>query len=210
MTAPRFGLRLAAALALLGALAPAARAQSWRTLTAHRALGRDDSLRVVVRYGLGALKLRAAESATLYDISIRYDADRFRPERRYDATTHTLTVGADSATIELFSLRPRTLAGDSHNNAKGGEMTLALARGIPLDLTVKFGVGEAELDLGDLWISHLRVEAALGGATITFRTPNSRPMDRNVHRGRARRRHRQPARERARATRDARRRARRR
>ena len=172
MTARR---SLAAAGLLVLAAAPAT-AQTWRTLTAQRAVGREDSLRVVVRYGLGRLILRAAEPATLYNVDVRYNADVFRVEKQYDAATHTLRVGADSATAERFSLSARNFHGGSEGNAKGGELKLFLARGVPLDLTLSLGIAQAEIDFGDLWVDRARIEAAMGGAEISFPTPNVRPM----------------------------------
>jgi hypothetical protein len=170
---------LAAALVLGGALRPAA-AQTWRTLTAQRALGRDDSLRVVVHYGMGKLTLRAADPAVLYDLSMRYDANIFRTQRYYDPASHTLVVGADSITADRFSLRPH-LFGDDNAKAvkdeeKVAEMTLGVARGIPIDLTVKTGIGASVIDLGNLWIATAHIETTLGDAMITFSTANQRPM----------------------------------
>ncbi len=161
---------------LLAVAATPATAQSWRTLTAQRAVGREDSLHVVVRYGLGKLTVRAAEPAVLYDLDMKYDADVFRAEKRYDAATRTLYVGADSATADRLTLRPHNIHGSGEKGRKGGEMTLALARGIPLDLTVELGIGYASIDLGDLWLDRARFESAMGGAEIDFATANIHPM----------------------------------
>ena len=169
--------RLLAVLGVLAVPAVPAAAQSWRTLTAERALGREDSLRVVVAYGLGKFILRAAEPATLYDIGIRYDADVFRVEKQYDATTHTLRVGADSATAVRLTLSPRNFrGGGSSERAESGEMKLFLARGVPLDLTFNLGIAESEFDFGDLWVDRAKIEAAMGAAKISFPTPNVHPM----------------------------------
>ena len=149
---------------------------TWRTLTARRAVGREDSLRVVAKYGLGRLTLRAADPAVLYDVSVKYDAQHFRAEEKFDAVTRTLTVGADSATAELFSLRPRYHVEGKDRNTKDAAMTVALARGIPIDLTVKMGIAEGDIDLGNLWIDRARVEVTMAGATVDFSTLNQHPM----------------------------------
>jgi hypothetical protein len=173
MTARRF-LAIAGLFALA---APTARAQNWRTFTAQRALGREDSLRVVVSYGLGKFHLRAAEPAALYSIDMRYDADVFRVEKSYDAASHTLRVGADSATAVRFSLSAKNFRGSSsHGRAESGTMTLYLARGVPLDLTVQLGIATADLDFGELWVDRAKIEAAMGAAAISFPTPNVHPM----------------------------------
>jgi hypothetical protein len=149
---------------------------NWRTLTARRAVGREDSLRVVAKYGLGKLTLRAADPAVLYDVSVKYDAQHFRAEEHFDAVTRTLTVGADSATAELFTLRPRYHTGANDRNTKDAAMTLSLARGIPIDLTVKMGIAEGDIDLGNLWLDRARIEVTMAGATVDFSTANQHPM----------------------------------
>jgi hypothetical protein len=173
--------RLFAAAAIVMSLAactgPAANAiPVWRTLTARRALGREDSLRVVAKYGLGKLTLRAAEPAVLYDVDVKYDAQQFRAEEKFDAITRTLTVGADSATAELFSLRPHYRVSGNDRSTKDASMTLALARGIPLDVTIKMGIAEGDIDFGNLWLDRARVEVTMAGATLDFSTPNQHPM----------------------------------
>ena len=169
--------RLLAAAVLVGAATAPAAAQSWRTFSAQRALGREDSLRVVVAYGLGKFVLRAAPPATLYDIALRYDADVFRAEKHYDAATHTLRVGADSATAVRFTFSSKNLhPGGSSGRAEQGTMALALAPGIPLDLTVELGIAEASFDFGGLWVDRAHIEAAMGAAKISFPTANVHPM----------------------------------
>jgi len=110
-------------------------------------------------------------------VSARYDADAFRFERRYDAAARTLVVGADSATAERFTLRPHLLGGDNSRAGRDSYLNVALARGLPIDLTVHIGIGDGELDLGDLWLSRLMVVVAMSETTLNFRTPNAQPMD---------------------------------
>lgn len=177
MNARRF---LVAAAFALGAITQTATAQNWRTLTAQRPLGRDDSLKVMVRYGMGKLTVRAADPAVLYDLNVRYDANFFRTQKLYDPTTHTLTVGADSATAERFSLRPHFFGNDDAKAVKDeeklAEMNLGVARGIPIDLTVKTGIGASVLDLGNLWIANAHIESTMGDVNVNFSTANQRPM----------------------------------
>ena len=173
MNAPRLAI---AALSVASLFAIPARAQSWRTLTAQRQIAKEDALHVEVRYGLGKLTVRAADPAVLYDVSARYDADIFRFERNYDPAKHQLFVGADSATAERFTLRPHFFSDQNKRSTKGGYLTVALARGIPINLTVNLAMGGSEIDLGGLWLSHLLVLASMGEATITFRTANPQPM----------------------------------
>jgi len=166
-----------AALSLAAALVPAgAHAQSWRIFTAQRGIAKEDALHVNIVYGLGKLTLRAADPSMLYDLNARFDADNERIVRRYDASASTLFVGADSATAERYGVHPQIFSGSSRRSPRGGYLTVALARGIPLNLGVKIAAGEGEIELGDLWLSHLVVLSTMSDATVDFRTPNPQPM----------------------------------
>ena len=163
-----------AAVGMLLAAAPLS-AQAWQTLTAQRQRQRLDSLAVRVHYGVGKLTLAAAAQPLLYDLRWRYDADAFRPTHRYDATTHTLTVGAVGGDESLFSLG-RHRARSNHDAELSNELSLGVARGVPLDLTLRLGAAEANVDLSGLWLSRLRVETGASDAHVSFGTPNPTPM----------------------------------
>jgi hypothetical protein len=150
-------------------------AQRWQTLSAQRQRQDTDSLSVRLRHGAGRLTVAAAPASLLYDIHWRYDADRFRPRRRYDAATHTLTIDADSGSEGFFSLR-------RHHVRIGGtgkpasELSLGLARATSLNLTLRFGAADANIDLNDLSVSRLQVETAASDTRLSFGTPNPQPM----------------------------------
>ena len=167
--------RLFAMLAA-AALASTATAQDWRTVTAQRGISREDALHVVVDYAEGKLTLRAADPAVLYDINARFDADVSRFQRGYDASTRTLTVGVDSATLDRVSMHAHLVSGPPRRDLRG-YFTLGLARGIPIDLTTHLAMGDAEFELGDLWIGKMTVTCALSDATLDFSTANSQAMD---------------------------------
>lgn len=163
----------AAATALLAA-APLP-AQSWRTLTAQRQLQPVDTLRVHVQYGAGKLALGAAPASLLYDLRLRYDADQFRPARAYDSTTHTLTVGADSATVRRVAVSSRGV-GFGRGPENAGDLTLGVARTVPVALMLQLGAADAQIDLSDLRVSRLRMDVVATDTRLTFGTPNPVPL----------------------------------
>lgn len=163
-----FALSLASSLAVTGLPA-----QQWRTLEARRSLtpaSRTDTLHVRLAYGVGKLTFGAASDALLYDLSMRYDADERRVKYHFDSASHTLTVGDDSGFTNPFSLRH----GHDHSDENGPHPTLALAvaPGVPLDLSLDFSAADAVLDMSRLALSHLSVEAAASDSHVTFGTPN--------------------------------------
>jgi hypothetical protein len=173
----RWLVAVAVALAVMDAAA--AHAQTWRTMTASRQRGSADSLHVRVYFGAGTFNLAAATEPLLYDLGLRYDAGRVRPKHTYDASANLLTIGSDSAIGHPFSLDMKR--GGLHLNAPGDDrngtdLTVGLARGIPLDLSLSLGACDATLDLSNLSVRRLVLESGASQTTVTFGTPNPVPM----------------------------------
>jgi len=161
--------------ALVAAPMATAHSQVWRTVTASRQRASADSLRLRVYFGAGTFNLDAAAEPLLYNVDMRYDAGRVRPMHRYDASTGTLTIRSDSAIGHPFSLDLKRGGinfngpGDDRN---GTDLTVALARGIPLDLSLSLGACDATLDLANLSVRRLHLESGASQTTLTFGTPN--------------------------------------
>jgi len=160
---------LLAVLALFAAGGPGDGAQSWRTLTASRPRGNADSLRVILRYDAGRLTVGAAAAPLLYDARARFDGNQQRVSRSYDAVTHTLHVGIDSA-----------MQGSVHSDRRPREsqarLDLGLATGMPVDIDLDLGATRATLDLGSLWVSALHVSSGATETDVTFGSANPQPM----------------------------------
>jgi hypothetical protein len=159
-----FGIALAAPCVLP--------AQSWRVVTAQRERQSMDTLHVRVEYGAGTVAIGAAPGPLLYDMRMRFDANRSHPERRYDATTHTLSIGGDSTVARIFSLNRKRIRLGSSERRQGDSLTVGLARGVPMDLTLALGATEARIDLTELAVSRMRAEIAASDARISFGAPN--------------------------------------
>jgi hypothetical protein len=147
-------------------------AQHWRVITAQRERRSMDTLRVRVEYGAGTVSIGPAPSPLLYDLRMRYDADRFHPERRYDSTSHTLTIGGDSAVARIFALNRRRIRLGAGERRQGDSLTLGLARGVPMELTLALGATDSRIDFTDLAVSRMHAEIAASDARISFGTPN--------------------------------------
>ena len=99
--------------------------------------------------------------AELYDYSMRYDAAHYGRRAAFDSASHTLTLRLDGG-------RPLGLIGDKKEHAR---LSLGLARGVPLDVALRLGAVEADLDLGGLAVDQLNVESAAS----SNRASTSRP-----------------------------------
>jgi hypothetical protein len=153
-------VRVAGALTLtaLALLAPRALAgQEWRTVTSSRQVAGEREMRVDVEYGAGRLELGSASGATLYRSSLRYDAGVFTP--RVSFAGDRLHIGMDNA-----SVRGR--------NVQGGHLDLRLSRSVPLDLRLKFGAAEADLELGGLRIRKGQVFTGASTTRLSVSEPN--------------------------------------
>ena len=149
---------------------PGADAHNWRTLTATRARGSADSLRVVVRYDAGNVSIAAAAAPLLYDAKARFDATQQRLSRSYDATARTLRIGLDSSTTQRAARHSRRA------RDREGFLDLGLASGIPLDLDLDLGTTRAKIDLSSLWVSTMRVSSGTTETELTFGSANPQPM----------------------------------
>lgn len=151
-------------LGLLAILAAApAGAQSWRTMEVSRQLRDSSEQRVRVQYGAGRFDLRPATAPVLYAMQLRYDEDNGEPVHRYDVDHHTLDIGIEHQSLHF---------GRKMDERNGGDMRLALSRGVPLDLDVELGAADAAMELGGLALRNLRVESGATDATVRFSTPN--------------------------------------
>ena len=142
--------------------------QAWRTAVAARPRDGADSLRVRVNVTGGSLRVSPADDAELYDYSIRYDAARYDVERRFDSASHTLSLRLDGGR--------RPFRGSSGDKKEQTRLSLGLARGVPLDVALRLGAVEADLDLGGLAVDQLNVESAASSTGLRFATPNPRRM----------------------------------
>jgi hypothetical protein len=155
------------ALAVLTlALAPwSVQAQDWRTVTSFRQLADETRLDVSVKYGVGKLIVEPGARGELYRVGIRYDSELFDPLTEY--RSGRLTVGVEGTGR---SMRMR--------NQEAGELKLALSPDIPLELGLSFGAVEAEMELGGLQLSRIKVETGASDSRLRFSSPNVRDCDR--------------------------------
>lgn len=163
----RLGRGGATVIALAGALAISERAgaQDWQMLEARRPARDTQPVHVALAYGVGTLRLEPADSGTLYDVRLRYDADRLVPTVDWQAGARTLRV--------------RTRLDGLRLPASGRtDLTLGLTARAPLDLDVQLGAVEAELDLTGLRVRSLDFASGASRATVRFDTAARQPLER--------------------------------
>ena len=135
----------------------AAEAQDWRTINTMRRFGGEQALRVNVEYGAGRLTITPGAANALYKATLRYDANVFRPVNRYEAGE--LDIGIESGSIK-------------GRNMKSGRLELELGPNAPLDLDLKFGAVEADIELGGLRIRTAKFQTGASDTNIRVSKPN--------------------------------------
>lgn len=149
-----------AILALIAAAFPlGAEAQEWKNLNASRQVAGEERLDVEVRYGAGRLVVEPGAPGQLYRVGLRYDADVFDPVTEYQPGRLTVGVEGTGRSIRM-------------RNQEAGDMKLALTPDLPVSLSLSFGAVEAELELGGLRVSGLRVETGASDSRLSFSRPN--------------------------------------
>src|SRR5690606_9877859 len=133
-------------------------AQDWRTVTSTRQIGDENLLRVDVEYGAGRLVIGTAPNGTLYRSRLRYGRNLFEPRTSY--RNGALRIG-----VETGRIRGR--------NIEAGLLDLALTRDVPLELELRFGAADAELELGGLRIRSARISTGASRTELRVSAPNA-------------------------------------
>jgi hypothetical protein len=128
-----------------------------------RQVAGDRELDVKVRFGVGRLVLAAGERGTLYRMHLRYDEEAFEPVAEYE--TGRLDLGIEGIGKNIHWRKDDTQ-----------EMELFLARGLPMDLDLEFGAVRADLDLGGLEMTGLRLHTGASESTVDISQPNPKRM----------------------------------
>lgn len=143
-------------------------AQSWRTVSASRQRSGEEELDVRLTYGAGRFKVRPAEdSGLLYRMLLRYDEERFDPRTEYDDGRLRIEVEGRDQGLRL----------GSH---EAGELTLTLARDVPMELDLRFGAVQADIDLGGLSLRSLELRTGASESSVDVSRPNPFSMERAV------------------------------
>lgn len=157
--------RVAAVAALAATLAAchshSADAQRMRSTTSARQLQDERRVNVQVEYGAGRLRVAPARGDLLYRMELRYDDEQFRPVTEYDRAGGRLKLG-----VESREHRGR------HRGGHDQHATIELTPRVPLGLSLAFGAGEAEVELGGLALEEVELQTGASHTVVSFTEPN--------------------------------------
>ena len=131
--------------------------QDWSTLSRARALSTESSLHVDIEYGAGSLRISPASAGMLYRAQMRYDASAYEPRMAYDAGR--LDIGFREGRVRGRNLR-------------AGNLDVSLGTGVPLDIELKFGAAEADLDLSGMRVTRAKISTGASKTMLRIDRPN--------------------------------------
>lgn len=140
-------------------------AQDWSELTRSRGIAGEESLDVRVEYAAGQFEVRAGEEGRLYRVYLRYDENTIRPEVEYQDGRLEISVEGNGDGVRM----------------RGGQearLRLHLPRSVPTDLKLKFGAVRADMDLGGIPLTGLRLSTGASESTIRVSEPNRASIER--------------------------------
>ncbi|HEX6643140.1 MAG TPA: hypothetical protein VF037_00590 [Gemmatimonadales bacterium] len=158
-------MRPAVAVAALLLLAPGqGAAQEMRDFTSARQRHGESRLTTRLDFAAGTLRLQRGDPARLYDLALTYDIERYRPISRFDPVAGAVHLGLASTGGAGIRVSSR---GQLEQDA-----VVRLSPAVALALDVTLGAVDAELELGGLRVTSLRVGTGASRAAIRFSTPN--------------------------------------
>jgi hypothetical protein len=140
------------------------RAQSMQAFTTYRQLHGDAKLAAKLEFAAGQLKVRPSRATDLYRMTLSYDSKRFAPLSQFDAGRGMVTLGVEPAGRGGL----RVVSGNQMQQLAAVE----LSPRVELALAVALGATEADLDLGGLRVSQLKLETGASRTTLRFSKPN--------------------------------------
>jgi hypothetical protein len=119
-------------------------------------LDKSERVRVELKIPVGELEVRGG-AAKLLDADFSYNVAEWKPDLRYRSA-----AGVGDLTIEHGG--PGSYGGERKNR-----WDLRLNDGVPIDLRVRFGAGEARLALGSMKLGSVDIEMGAGSLRLDLR-----------------------------------------
>ena len=120
-------------------------------------LGGAERVVIEVDIGIGRLSVRGGSSALL-DAEFTYNVEEWAPTIDYSVKN-----GKGHLSITQPDAEGKSVPDDARN-----EWKLSLSEEVPLELSIDMGVGNVQLDLGDLRLTDLSVDQGVGNVKINL------------------------------------------
>jgi len=155
------------ALAGLALVIGAARAdaQADRPFSTYRQWHGETRLSARLNYAAGALKVLPGSPGELYRMDALYDSERYEPLSAFQAATTEVVLGLES------SGGGGIRASSKDSPRQTAAVTFSPRADLALDVTL--GASDADLELGGLRLTDLKLQAGASRAVVRFSKPNA-------------------------------------
>ena len=130
-------------------------------------LDEAEPVAVDVLFGAGELEIASGDPEQLFSGSFLYNVSKWEPEVTYSDGRLIIQQGDDDESW-----------GWPSEDAARNEWKLAFSPEVPLEMDIKVGAGQGELDLTDLQIEKLDIDLGAGDFSVQFNAPNQAEMSR--------------------------------
>lgn len=125
-----------------------------------------ERMEIEVEFGFGEIRVERGNPSKAVTGYIQYDEEYLRPKVEYE-------VSGGVARFRLTTKsRHEGWEGLKRRDMESPESELYFTTHVPLEVDFSCGLGEADLDLGELKVMDLKLDNGLGETTLDFSTPN--------------------------------------
>jgi hypothetical protein len=142
----------------LGLQTGVAAAQEMRPFTTFRQLHGETRLHASLEYAAGALRVAPGRPTELYRMDLAFDGERFAPVSDYDAARSAVSLGLRRGGTGGMRVVSRGQLQQSAN--------VAFAPSTELELAVKLGAVDADLELGGLRLASLDLQTGASRSVV--------------------------------------------
>ena len=136
-------------------------------------LNEYETLEMDIEFGLGELTIRAHDKPKTISGIIEYDPEQTKTEVNFSSSGKKAFLTIDGKTGDVhccddgIDFDDFNLGGDFHN-----AMEFKLAKEIPTELQMNFGLGEANIDITDLSLSYFELDCGLSDVKLEMGRSN--------------------------------------
>lgn len=139
-------------------------AQELRTVTASRQRRGETAFSLDVRFAAGVLTLRPGSDGELYRMRLRYDEEHFEPVARFNQARSQVVLG-----VERLEGVNWEYDADRDEYQK---LEISITPDVPTALSLTFGAGRAEVELGDLSLTDVSIKTGASVTEVRWSSPN--------------------------------------
>ncbi len=129
----------------------------------------EEAVEINMEMGLANLEITTGKSNFILIAQVEYNPEKIKP-----------TIDYQEGTIGILEIESKKRHRVKTDDFKKGEndWRLAFTDEIPLDIKLELGLGEGKIDLTNLRISNMNIDAGLSEIEVYFDKPNREELDR--------------------------------